>query len=191
MPYRITSHYSTCYHMIKQKSNCKSHETIAKPSNTYSFHSHHTNSIRKHQIFVAVTPSSSSNATLILNASQHRHGMREMAGKQVPTRFKPRPHHLTPSTSRSRRTQLNSRGSCGLSARRAVDGRRRPISSRCSHENLRRRGGGDVNRCKIQTEILFKQINNHHHHHHCHHHHNHQHHHHHHHHRHHHIFKFS
>ena len=152
MPYRITSHYSTCYHMIKQKSNCKSHETIAKQSNTYSFHSHHTNSIRKHQIFVAVTPSSSSNATLILNASQHRHSMQEMAGKQVPTRFKPRPHHLTPSTSRSRRTQLKSLPSCGLSARRAVDGRRRPISARYCPKNLRRRGGGDVNNhCKIHN----------------------------------------
>jgi len=81
-----------------------------------------------------------------------------MAGKHVPTRFKPRPHHLTPRTSRSRRTQLKSRCSCGLSARRAVDGRRRPISSRCCRKSLWRRGGGDVNRCRIWTETQFNKI---------------------------------
>ena len=126
----ITTHFIASF---KQKSNCKSHETIAKPSTTSSFHSHHNIFIRKYQFVVA---EKSSNAKLILNASQHRHSMREMAGKHVPTRVKPLPPHLTPSTSRSRRTQLTSLPSCGLSARRAVDGRRRPISSRCCRQSL-------------------------------------------------------
>ncbi len=49
----------------------------------------------------------------------------------VPSRFNPLPPHLTPRTSRSRRTQLTSRSSCDLSARRPAAACSRPISSRC------------------------------------------------------------
>ncbi len=66
-----------------------------------------------------------------LQTSQHRHNIQEKARKHVPSRFNPLPPHLTPSTSRSRRTQLTSLCSCDLSARRPAAACSRPISSRC------------------------------------------------------------
>ena len=51
--------------------------------------------------------------------------------------------HLTPSTSRSSRTQLTSRCPCDLSAPRPAALSSRPTPSQCCRQSLRRRGGGD------------------------------------------------
>ena len=146
--YHITKHWIKWYitHQIEKK-----RENSRKSSNTTSFQSHQT------QLHQLNTQSSSLQHHLrhqvqhfVLQSPQHRHNTQEKAGKHVPTRFKPLPPHLTPSTSRSRRTQLKTRCPCGLSARRPAAACPRPISSRCRRQSLWRRGGGDVNRCKIQ-----------------------------------------
>ena len=66
--------------------------------------------------------------------------------------------HLTPSTSRSSRTQLKSRRSCDLSILQPAASLQHPIFSRCCRQSLWRRGGGMVSSCKIWTGIQFINI---------------------------------
>ena len=69
-----------------------------------------------------------------------------------------RQSHLTPSTSRSSRTQLTSRCPCDLSAPRPAAARRPPIFSRCGRQSLWRRGGGWSAAAEYEPKYCLNKI---------------------------------
>ena len=69
--------------------------------------------------------------------------------------------HLTPSTSRSSRTQLTWRRSCDLSAPRPAAARPRPRFSRCSRQSLWRRGGGWSAAAEYEPKYCVNKISGH------------------------------
>ena len=66
--------------------------------------------------------------------------------------------HLTPSTSRSSRTQLTSLLSCDLSAPRPAAARRPPIFSPCCPKSLWRRGGGWSEAAQYEPKYCLNKI---------------------------------
>ena len=69
--------------------------------------------------------------------------------------------HLTPSTSRSSRTQLTSRRPCDLSAPRPAAARPRPKFSRCGRKSLWRRGGGWSAAAEYEPKYCVNKISGH------------------------------